>query len=153
MAAPNTAGSSGSHASAGSTGSHASAGSTGSRTSEDATGPLLVLGTVPLVGIVCQLEPRIRCRVLSRQSHHYAHLPPSLPAPAPRDTHLDSITFLITSPKSVTPLCSFLNIIVSVPVFYVCALLVFLILFNVPLFMKFTPCTCFPILSIHVTLT
>ncbi|XP_036845843.1 neurofilament light polypeptide-like [Oncorhynchus mykiss] len=48
-----------SHASAGSTWSRASAGTSGSRASSEVTGLLLVLGTVPLVGVLL-LEPRFR---------------------------------------------------------------------------------------------
>jgi hypothetical protein len=47
----------------------------------------------------------------SRQlSNHYAHLSLSLHAPAPHDIHLDSITFLITTPLSVIPRGSFLRL-------------------------------------------
>ncbi|XP_064876756.1 uncharacterized protein LOC135572548 [Oncorhynchus nerka] len=106
------AGSTGSRAPAGYTGSRAPAGFTGPRTSAEASGPLLVLGTVPLVNVL-QLESRIREGVSSSPAprrqfiHYYTHLPPLLRAPVPQETHPDSITFLITSPISVTPFGSF----------------------------------------------
>ena len=45
----------------------------------------------------------------SRSPYYYAHLSPPLRAPAPHQTHRDSITFLITFPISGTPFDSFLR--------------------------------------------
>uniref|UniRef100_A0A4W5KUZ9 Uncharacterized protein n=1 Tax=Hucho hucho TaxID=62062 RepID=A0A4W5KUZ9_9TELE len=96
--------------------SRASAGSTGSRSSAEVTGPLLIPGIFILVGVL-RLEPRIKEGVLSRvlplrrlghQAADYcAHLSPSSRASTPHDTHLDSITFLITCPIYVTLFGSF----------------------------------------------
>jgi hypothetical protein len=70
---------------------------------------------VPLVGVL-RLGPHIGKGVLSPLlplrplghpvAHYPAHLSPSR-APAPHDTHQDSITSLITFPISVTPFGSF----------------------------------------------
>jgi hypothetical protein len=94
----------------------------------EVTGPLLIYGIVILVGVM-RLEPRVGEGVLSRvlplrplghQAARYgAHLSPSLRAPAHRQTHLDSITSLITFPIYVTS-------------FHVCVLLVILILYYAP---------------------
>ena len=102
--------------------------------------------TLPNVSKLSHLLPLLlsgaRCHQLS---NHYTHLPPSLRAPAPHDTHLDSIIFLITSPTVYLslPLVLFSGVIVSVSVFHVYTLLVFLVLFHVRLFIKLH-LECFP---------
>jgi hypothetical protein len=71
----------------------------------------------------------------------YVHLAPSLRTPAPHLTHLNSVTFRITFPISVSQFCSCVH---------VCMLLVFLVLVYFNVFIQYTPWTCFPTPSVHV---
>ena len=115
-----------------------------------ATGTHLPRGTVSNNLVTIKLMSRVLpLRPLVHQAARYgAHLSPSLPVPARHQTHLDSITSLITFPIYFTPFGSFPRRYCFCVMSVRCSCFLFCIMLCS--FIKtLTPWTWFPTLSAH----